>query len=58
MATFTAAVEGQTDIEVVRKVLEFTGHGLETVYVLRGKDALRRNLRGYNNAARYPSLPR
>ena len=53
MATVTAALEGDSDVSVVRKLLAETGHDLAIVQGLRGKSFLTANLKGYNNAAKF-----
>ena len=53
MATVTIAVEGATDIPVVRRLLAEAGHALAIAHGGHGKGPLDRNLVGYNNAARF-----
>jgi hypothetical protein len=53
MATVTIAVEGSTDVPVIRRLLIFTGHELGPVYGRGGKNAINRSLAGFNNAARF-----
>lgn len=50
---FSAAVEGPTDEAVLRRLLLDVGGSLGIVYGRNGKEDLRRNLRGYNSAARF-----
>jgi hypothetical protein len=49
----TAAVEGDTDIPIVQRLLEVVGLDLGGVFGLSGKDLLDRRINGYNNAARF-----
>jgi hypothetical protein len=53
MATVTVAVEGSTDVPVLRRLLEFTGHQIGPVHGRAGKTGIARNLAGYNNAAKF-----
>jgi hypothetical protein len=53
LAIVTAALEGTSDIPVVRKLLDATGHELGVVHGLKGKTFLNANIHGYNNAAKY-----
>lgn len=48
----TLAVEGETDAEVARRLLEEAGFEVGPVYVRMGKAALDARLAGYNEAAR------
>lgn len=52
-ATVTAAVEGDIDETVVRRVLEHAGFNLGTVHGRLGKARLLTSLPGYNSAARH-----
>jgi hypothetical protein len=52
-ATVTAAVEGDTDAAIVRRVLDEVGLELSFAYGLKGKNFLDRNLAGYNRAAQH-----
>lgn len=47
-----ALVEGDTDVPVLRRILESVGLELGTVYSLKGKNWLDGKLSAYNNAAR------
>lgn len=49
----TIAVEGATDIPVIRRLLAEAGHALAVAYGGHGKGPLDSNLVGYNNAARF-----
>lgn len=49
----TAAVEGDVDEAVLRRVLKHVGLELGIVYGREGKQKLLQRLRGYNNAARF-----
>ena len=49
----SAAVEGIVDEAVVRRLIDLAGGVSDTVYGKNGKQTLRRQLRGYNNAARH-----
>jgi len=49
----TVAVEGPTDVPVVRRVLSLVGCSVHVVHGRSGKDLINRNLLGYNNAARF-----
>jgi hypothetical protein len=49
----SAAVEGDVDEAVLRKLVAYMGGQLGPVYGKEGKAALRQRLRGYNNAARH-----
>jgi len=53
MPVFTIAVEGRADVPIVRKILEHVGYEVGVVHGQAGKATIDRNLRGYNNAARY-----
>lgn len=53
MAAVTLAVEGTSDVAVIRRVLEFCGHDFVVAHGLHGKNHLDRNIPGYNNAARF-----
>ncbi len=50
--SISAAVEGAIDEAVVRRLVTHVGGQIKTVYGRSGKDALQRNIKGYNNAAR------
>lgn len=52
-AHVTVAVEGSTDVPVVRRILLAAGLGAGKVHGLVGKSGLDRQLRGYNSAARF-----
>ena len=47
----TAALEGKVDLAVLERILRDFGASLASIHGLKGKDHLRRNLRGYNRAA-------
>jgi hypothetical protein len=49
----TAAVEGMVDEAVARRLVEHIGAEVGPVYGRHGKDHLRRNIGGYNRAARF-----
>jgi len=49
----TAAAEGIVDEAVVQRLIEHIGAKIGPVYGRRGKDHLRKNLGGYNQAARF-----
>ena len=49
----SAAVEGDVDEAVVRRLVAHAGGQTGDVYGKNGKPALRRRIDGYNNAARY-----
>jgi hypothetical protein len=49
----TAAVEGDLDEAVLRRILNCAGMSLGSVYGRKGKTALLQSIGGYNNAARY-----
>ena len=51
--SIVAAVEGATDEAVVKRIIDHVGGQAETVYGKKGKDHLRKRIRGYNNAACY-----
>jgi hypothetical protein len=51
-AVISAAVEGDADEAVVRKLIACAGGKVETVYGKNGKPALRKKINGYNNAAK------
>ena len=53
MATITVAVEGATDVSVIKRIFTALGHELAFSHGLRGKLYLDRNLNGYNSAARF-----
>lgn len=53
MAQFTLAVEGAHDDAIARRLCEVTGHTVGISHVAGGKVRLDRQLRGYNNAARF-----
>jgi len=46
-------LEGDTDVPVVRRLFEFIGLEMGTVYGLRGKNWLDQRLNAYNKAARH-----
>ncbi len=48
-----AAVEGLVDEAVVRRVIACAGGQAGSIYGKNGKPALRRQIQGYNNAARF-----
>ena len=48
-----ALLEGDTDVPIVERLLEFVGLQLGTVYGLRGKNWIDARLRNYNRAALY-----
>lgn len=48
----SAAVEGKTDEPVVRKLVDQAGARIHRIYVKRGKNRLKSDVRGYDNAAR------
>lgn len=50
---FSAAVEGDVDEAVLRRLLLHAGAQIHKVYGKRGKGLLRRTIVGYNEAARY-----
>jgi hypothetical protein len=50
--SISGVVEGPLDEAVLRQLVNEAGLCLETVHVKNGKDRIRLNLRGYNNAAR------
>lgn len=52
LVTIHAAVEGDLDEAVVRRLIAHAGAEPGTVYGKAGKDALRAKVGGYNNAAR------
>lgn len=49
----SAAVEGDMDQAVVQRLIQYAGAVSGPVYGKNGKQALRRNINGYNNAARF-----
>ncbi len=49
----TAAVEGDLDEALLRRILDHVGIELGTVYGRKGKQFLLQSLNGYNNAARF-----
>lgn len=49
----TVAVEGPSDVSVVRRILEFVGCSVHLVHGRAGKHHIDLNLTGYNNAARF-----
>jgi len=49
----SAVVEGDIDQAVIQRLIQHSGAVLGPVYGKNGKQALRRNINGYNNAARY-----
>ncbi|TVR99687.1 MAG: hypothetical protein EA406_02735 [Rhodospirillales bacterium] len=49
----SAAAEGDVDKAVLLRIADHVGVRLDPIHGLNGKDALLRNLRGYNNAARF-----
>ena len=48
-----AAVEGETDAAVVRRLIEHAGGQVGTIHVKKGKSDLRKKIAGCDNAARY-----
>lgn len=52
-AWVTVAVEGDTDVPVVAKILKLAGHELDRVHGRAGKARLDLQLPGYNNAAHH-----
>jgi hypothetical protein len=48
----TTAVEGDSDVPMVERIVTHVGGEMGSPYVQRGKDRLDLNLSGYNNAAR------
>lgn len=48
-----AAVEGDVDEAVLRRITEHVGIGVRSVYGKRGKAHLKEHIRSYNNAARF-----
>lgn len=53
MRVATAAVEGDVDEAVIRRVGQFSGLTIGKIYGRTGKQPLLRSIRGYNNAARF-----
>lgn len=51
--TVTVAVEGPSDEAVLRRVLAFAGLDVDVVHGQQGKAYLDKQLRGFNNAARF-----
>lgn len=49
----SVAVEGQSDVAVVRRILAIVGCSVHVVYGRTGKAALDASVPGYNNAARF-----
>jgi hypothetical protein len=49
----TVAVEGTTDIAVLKRLLDEAGFNTGPEYVKNGKGALDQSIAGYNNAARF-----
>jgi hypothetical protein len=49
----SVAVEGQSDVVVVERILAFVGCSAHAIYGRSGKADLDRGLPGYNNAARF-----
>jgi len=49
----SAAVEGDLDEVVLRKIADHIGFSVGSVYGRKGKQYLLRTLAGYNNAARF-----
>jgi hypothetical protein len=49
----TVVVEGPTDLPVLSRVLEFVDCSIDVAHGQRGKASIDRNIRGYNNAARF-----
>lgn len=47
-----AAVEGVTDVAVAKRIVGHVGGQVSKIHVKNGKSNLRKNIRGYNNAAR------
>lgn len=52
-----AAVEGDLDEAIARKLIERAGGAMGEVYGKNGKPALRKRINGFNNAARSPHAP-
>lgn len=52
MIVVQAAVEGDLDEAVLRRLIREAGAGLGSVYGKQGKQKLEKQIRGYNNAAR------
>jgi len=52
LAAINAAVEGIVDEAVVKRLIDFAGGFPGGVYGKNGKPQLRKNIKGYNNAAR------
>jgi hypothetical protein len=52
-AIFSAAVEGATDEAALRRIVQYAGGAIGTVYGKRGKEFLRKRISGFNNAARF-----
>ena len=52
-----AAVEGDLDEAVARKLIERAGGAMGEVFGKNGKSALRKRINGFNNAARSPYAP-
>ena len=48
----SAVVEGKTDEPVVRRLVDHAGACIDRIYVKGGKDRLKSDVRGYDNAAR------
>jgi len=53
LVTISAAVEGIVDETVVRRIIVEAGGLPGTIYGKNGKPLLRRQIQGYNNAARF-----
>lgn len=53
VASFTAAVEGETDAAVLKRVVAFAGGTLDYIFGLRGKGYLVQQLAAFNAAARH-----
>ena len=49
----TVAVEGPSDLSILRRVLEYAGCTVHVVHGRGGKNQINANLTGYNNAARF-----
>lgn len=49
----TIAVEGASDVPVLRRILDHVGCSIYVVHGRRGKAQIDRNIGGYNNAARF-----
>lgn len=49
----SAAVEGDIDQAVIQRLMQYAGAVLGPVYGKNGKQTLRKNIKGYNSAAKY-----